>query len=98
MPPDRSNDKLEAAAARDACMNYFSGRCAAHRLDHPAACVHEIIPRSKRPRSYWKDPLNLIPICAELHEQVHKEGAANWHDRLVAARKESDILLSLGIR
>jgi hypothetical protein len=96
MPPDRSQDKIDAAAARDACWKLFSGRCAYHQLNHPAACIHEIIPRSRRPRSYWKDPLNMIPICDELHQQVHREGAANWSERLTKARRSAAINIELG--
>ncbi len=96
MPPNRDEEKVEAAAARQAVMDRYSGRCAGHDMKHPAATVHEIIPRSKRPRSYWKDPMNMIPLCAELHEQVHREGALNWRERLDTARRQTEVLLTLG--
>ena len=80
----------------DEVWKVFEGRCAGHGLDHPAVCTHHITPRSKSPRNYWRDQTNLIPLCAELHAQVHNEGTRKWEKELRAARKQSLILLELG--
>lgn len=56
-------------------MAMFNGRCAIH-LSHPAVAVHEIVPRSKRPKNWW-DPSNRIPICHHSHYIIHKVGTQN---------------------
>ena len=94
--PLSEQDKIEIRIAQDEVMKLFDRRCAGHGLQHSAVTTHEITPRSKLPRSWWKDQTNLIPLCAELHEQVHQEGTRAWQKRLRAARKQSLILLELG--
>lgn len=80
----------------DAVWKMFGGRCAGHDLTHQAATLHHITPRSLSPRNYWRDPRNLIPICHELHEQVHTEGTKKWRDKLNDARARAALLAELG--
>ena len=42
-----------------------------------AVTLHEIIPRSKRPKA-WQDPKNRVPVCAECHTHIHTLGAKNF--------------------
>jgi 5-methylcytosine-specific restriction endonuclease McrA len=36
----------------------------------PSRVVHEIEPKSKRPRDWW-DVSNMVVLCNECHERVH---------------------------
>ena len=65
----------------------FKGRCVLG-IEHAANIVHEIEPKSRRPKT-WKDPENQVALCYEHHHQVHTEGTANWADRLREARAQA---------
>jgi len=41
-----------------------------------ASCIHELIPRSKRPKD-WHDIDNRVPLCAACHHNAHQVGTAN---------------------
>jgi len=71
----------------DAIMDMFNGMCAVH-LTHPAVTIHEIEPRSKRPKT-WMDPENRIPLCEEAHRLVHEQGTRRSAALLTAARKKA---------
>jgi 5-methylcytosine-specific restriction endonuclease McrA len=49
----------------------FNGRCAKCGL--PAVTLHEIIPKSKLPKT-WNTPENRIPLCNEHHIEAHAKG------------------------
>ena len=68
-------------------LELFKGRCAYH-LSHPAQCVHEIEPRSYRPKDWW-DIDNRIPLCNQIHTQIHNEGWRNWVDILREKRTKA---------
>ena len=71
----------------DAIMAMFNGMCAVH-LTHPAVCIHEIVPRSKAPKT-WMEPENRIPLCHEAHELVHRQGTRRSAALLTAARQKA---------
>lgn len=50
-----------------------------------AVAIHEIEPRSKRPRT-WREPSNRITVCNECHDWIHSMGTANV-DRLLRDRR-----------
>jgi len=52
---------------------------------HGAVTIHEIVPRSKRPKDWWEID-NLVPLCAECHEEIHKHGAMRYVDELRGLR------------
>ena len=68
-------------------MDMFNGMCAVH-LTHPAVRIHEIVPRSKAPKT-WRDPENRIPLCEEIHRLVHEKGTRRMDPLLTAARKKA---------
>ncbi len=71
----------------EAIMDMFNGMCAVH-LTHPAVCIHEIVPRSKAPKT-WMEPENRIPLCHEAHELVHQQGTRRSAALLIAAREKA---------
>ncbi len=61
-------------------MEAFNKRCALNP-SHYATTIHEIVPRSLRPDSWW-DMDNMIPLCAKCHDKVHNKGSKNYKDEL----------------
>lgn len=61
----------------------FGYRCA--RCRKPATTLHEIVPKSKRPRD-WDEKENRIPLCNECHTLVHSKGAINFEKELLNLR------------
>lgn len=80
-------EKDEQKHTYDKTLELFKGRCAFH-LSHQADCVHEIEPRSHRPKDWWALD-NRIPLCGSLHEQIHREGWRNWVETLRAKRSKA---------
>ena len=62
----------------------FHWRCAVNKA-HKAIVLHEIVPKSKRPKT-WQEPLNRIPLCAKCHDMIHAVGASKWKGRLSILR------------
>lgn len=56
--------------------------------------VHEIIPRSKNPKGWWKDIENGCPLCQYHHDKVHAMPSKEAEE-FCRNRMES-VLLSLG--
>ena len=69
---------------RKKILEYYSGRCLLNP-GHSAVCIHEIHPKSQRPAT-WNTFLNRVPLCAECHDKIHREGAGNWIERLEKLR------------
>ena len=54
----------------------YNGRCILCR--RKAVTLHEIIPKSKRPKT-WNTPDNRVPVCAICHNRIHhKVGAKHF--------------------
>ena len=79
-PTDQEERELDAAIIR-----VFGGICAYCRVNS-AAVVHEIIPKSLSPRSWWLGE-NLMPLCVPCHESAHDGSRALASARLVEARR-----------
>jgi 5-methylcytosine-specific restriction endonuclease McrA len=59
--------------ADEAIFLLYSGLCAfCERADGGA--LHEIVPRSKRPKDWWLTE-NRVPVCATCHDIIHDKGA-----------------------
>ena len=63
----------------DYVLEYFSRRCV--RCNRMAVTVHEIVPRSKRPRDWWVLD-NRIALCADCHDYAHSRGASSSADEM----------------
>lgn len=50
-----------------------------------AVTIHEIIPRSKAPRTWDRDD-NKVALCNDCHEKIHRKGAMNFVDELKERR------------
>jgi 5-methylcytosine-specific restriction endonuclease McrA len=61
-------------------MRLFKWRCALNP-SHAANTVHEIVPRSLRPKNWW-DTDNMIPLCWNCHDDVHRQGTRNFANKL----------------
>ena len=46
-----------------------------------AGVVHEIEPRSMRPKD-WFAVENCVVLCSECHEHIHQHGSQNFADEL----------------
>lgn len=64
----------------------FHYRCGMCRIK-PAITLHEIKPKSLEPRN-WRRKKNRIPLCAECHETVHKNGTRNFAQLLIERVEE----------
>lgn len=75
--PD-AEELREQQAFYDSVMKKFGGHCVVcyPDADLGGVTVHEIIPRSKLPHSWWKDINNGCPLCNVHHDQVHNQPAA----------------------
>jgi 5-methylcytosine-specific restriction endonuclease McrA len=58
----------------------YNNRCIVNPV-HEYATIHEIVPRSKRPRT-WKHDENRVPVCASCHDEIHRTGAMGWVEKL----------------
>lgn len=76
----------QSILTRKEILAYFSYRCLLNP-GHTAVCVHEIIPRSQRPKT-WMEFKNRVTLCAECHDKIHHDGASNWVEILTRLRKE----------
>jgi 5-methylcytosine-specific restriction endonuclease McrA len=63
----------------------FNWRCIL--CDRKAAVLHEIIPKSKAPKT-WKKPGNRVPLCVSCHDDVTRQSAAASRPRLERSRDE----------
>ena len=50
-----------------------------------AVTIHEIIPKSKLPKS-WNIPENRIPLCNSCHREIHDNGCKNFVSELLKCR------------
>ena len=64
----------------------FNWRCA--RCGNLAVTLHEIIPKSKRPKT-WNKPENRIPLDNDCHIWAHYKGTRNSKDELRNLRYHS---------
>ena len=68
-------------------LDFFLHRC----LLNPAqiaVVVHEIIPRSQRPKTWWEFE-NRVALCHECHDKIHREGNnEKWKSMLTKLRKD----------
>ena len=51
------------------------------RCGRLSGIVHELVPRSKRPKDWWKDIRNGVVVCPLCHEWVH-QGTESRRPRL----------------
>lgn len=70
-----------------AIFELFDYRCA--RCPAPAVTLHEIVPKSKRPKD-WDDPLNRIPLCMQCHQLAHSRGTKFLAPILTILRLEKE--------
>ncbi len=47
----------------------------------PSVCIHEIVPKSLSPASWWWDE-NRIALCNECHTMVHTKGTKKMATQL----------------
>lgn len=81
--PDGITD-LELRLLRAYVRRLYGHRCV--RCAKPKArVVHEIEPRSQRPKD-WYELSNMIVLCASCHEHIHMHGTANFADELRQCR------------
>lgn len=73
------------ASETEKILQHFHNRCV--RCKKPAKVVHEIIPRSRRPRT-WMAFENRVPLCENCHFWAHKHGAKSSADELRRLRDE----------
>lgn len=74
---DREQIAQEKMDYWEAVMEKFKGNCV---VCYPntvsrfrgGVTVHEIVPRSKLPNSWWKSVENGCPLCQEDHTRVHE--------------------------
>lgn len=52
-------------------LDLFNNCCA--RCHGTPVVVHEIIPKSKKPKDWWISE-NRIPLCASCHQWAHSKG------------------------
>jgi 5-methylcytosine-specific restriction endonuclease McrA len=75
--------------ALDSYHNYvleiFHYRCV--RCGRPTRCVHEIVPRSRRPKT-WMLPDNRVAICTACHLWAHSKGARTSAPELEILRRQ----------
>jgi hypothetical protein len=54
---------------------------------HPGQAIHEITPKSQCPKD-WNESSNRVLLCSKCHDQIHKDGASVWKDKLTKLRQE----------
>ena len=69
----------EWTAEELAIFKQYHGRCI--MCPAKAVTLHEIIPKSKRPRD-WNEPGNRVPVCARCHRKIHDIGSKHFVDVL----------------
>jgi 5-methylcytosine-specific restriction endonuclease McrA len=70
---------------RDELLTLFKFRCARCSKVGNTVTIHEIIPRSLRPKD-WQEAANRIALCPACHEWAHKFGTRNSRDELLELR------------
>lgn len=80
------NSELRKTAEQiaDQIMADADNKCQVCRKN-TAVTVHEIVPKSLRPRDWWVYE-NRIAVCNECHETIHREGTRKWKQRLLQAK------------
>lgn len=68
-------------------LHLFRNRCVL--CDYPTLTVHEIEPKSQRPKD-WDHLENRVAVCTACHMKVHQGGAKNYAEEL---RRQKDIKL-----
>lgn len=63
----------------DKVLDHFGNRCV--RCRSVAVVVHEIVPRSRRPRDWWLLE-NRVALCAVCHDWAHSRGAKSSAEEL----------------
>lgn len=51
------------------------------RCRKPTNIIHEIEPKSRRPKTWWKED-NRVPLCQECHLWAHKLGTKKSREEL----------------
>jgi 5-methylcytosine-specific restriction endonuclease McrA len=64
----------------------FGYKCL-HCKSKDAVTLHEIVPKSVRPKT-WCDPTNRVPLCNACHEQIHAAGARKSKRILMLLRED----------
>ena len=68
-------------------LEFFLYRCLLNPA-HKAVVVHEIVPRSQRPKT-WRKFENRVALCHECHDKIHREGNSEvWKDILTKLRSD----------
>jgi len=62
----------------------YGGKCI--MCKHKAVTLHEIIPKSKRPKT-WNTPENRVPVCNKCHRMIHDKGSKNYISVLTDLQK-----------
>src|SRR3990167_7819947 len=60
-------------------LRLFRSRCV--HCGKKTTTVHEIVPRSAG-NKFLLDLENRVPVCAYIHERIHREGTPTWELRL----------------
>ena len=81
---------LDKVVDDEAIFLFYQGRCVGCWV-RPAVNIHEIEPRSKRPKD-WQDFDNRAPLCSRCHQKVHEgtRGAAE-----ILRQRRSDLVAFL---
>ena len=66
-------------------IKFYRGRCLVNPA-HKGIVVHEIIPKSQKPKDWWEFE-NRVLLCNDCHVRIHNEGASTWKDRLIHLRE-----------
>lgn len=70
---------------RELVLDEFHHRCV--RCGKPSEIVHEIVPKSRRPKT-WMLPENRVVLCNECHTWAHHRGASTSAEELILLRKQ----------
>lgn len=62
-------------------------RCRCVRCGKYSETVHEIVPKSRRPKT-WMQPENRVVLCIECHVWAHSKGAKSSAEELTRLRKQ----------
>lgn len=65
----------------------FGDKCA--RCGNSAVTLHEIVPKSKAPKT-WMNPKNRIPLCVACHHLAHQHGTKFLREELQELRNRYD--------